>query len=363
MPSPFLDSTSWCSICKHYYPEVGPHQPCPDRSHTLQSKPICGNIGCKFYDPQAELPDGTSCWCGQCTWTNTTSGDVSVTLTPGTCLRCLNPAVAGYTLCEYHIGVAALEQRDLSTLASALHLTPEDSKKLQNLADFDKNIEFVRPQKSSSLTYCVVCGIVLPIEGSRFCSARCHDIDKGVVFCTVCHSAPCDGKSNFCSQDCHSAHTLGYETSGTVLSVGAWLAQRNRAWLKPHLLQPVEVFTASTGAIRSTEADGIRYDLIPQLGLERVAQTCYEGAKKYSPNNWKKGFNWSTMMNHAQIHLAQYLKGDTSEDHLAHACWNLLALMDYETIFPQGNDLCQPTSSPSQKDQVVTSEWSPPIVL
>lgn len=105
------------------------------------------------------------------------------------------------------------------------------------------------------------------------------------------------------------------------------------------LTPPKDQVVHSTGAVRSSEADGYRYDLIPQRGLRRVAATCHEGAVKYSPHNWKKGFAWSEMMKHAQGHLAQYLLGDTSEDHLAHACWNLLALMDYEVIHPELNDI------------------------
>lgn len=110
-------------------------------------------------------------------------------------------------------------------------------------------------------------------------------------------------------------------------------------------------WTSATGAVRSKESDGYRYDLIPQHGLQRVAATCDEGAKKYAPHNYKKGFPYSVMVNHALIHLAKYLLGDRSEDHLAHACWNLLALMDFEAIKPDMNDIperngpCPPKSS------------------
>lgn len=103
-------------------------------------------------------------------------------------------------------------------------------------------------------------------------------------------------------------------------------------------LLPQKVVHA-TGATRSSEADGWRYDLIPQRGLERVAKTCHEGAVKYTPHNWKKGFAWSVMIAHATKHIAMWLMGDKSEDHLAHACWNLLALMDYEVIHPELNDI------------------------
>lgn len=44
----------------------------------------------------------------------------------------------------------------------------------------------------------------------------------------------------------------------------------------------------STGAVRSKDADGTRYDLISPVGLRRLAETCKEGADKYGEGNWKK---------------------------------------------------------------------------
>lgn len=47
--------------------------------------------------------------------------------------------------------------------------------------------------------------------------------------------------------------------------------------------------TFSTGAVRSTDAENERWDLIPPIGLRRLAETCAEGARKYGVNNWQKG--------------------------------------------------------------------------
>ena len=44
-----------------------------------------------------------------------------------------------------------------------------------------------------------------------------------------------------------------------------------------------------TGAVRSSDAEQTRYDLISPIGLERIARTCAEGAKKYTPHNWERG--------------------------------------------------------------------------
>lgn len=86
----------------------------------------------------------------------------------------------------------------------------------------------------------------------------------------------------------------------------------------------------STGAVRSKDADSVRYDLIAPIPLRRIAETYAEGSAKYSDWNWLKGIPASDLMNHALRHIFLWLGGDTSEDHLAHACWNLFSTMHFE---------------------------------
>lgn len=92
-----------------------------------------------------------------------------------------------------------------------------------------------------------------------------------------------------------------------------------------------------TGAIRSTDADNERYDLISPTLMRRLAETCAEGAKKYGPYNWEKGFPISDLLNHALRHLYLYLSGDRQEDHLAHALWNVGAACHSEENWPELN--------------------------
>lgn len=89
-----------------------------------------------------------------------------------------------------------------------------------------------------------------------------------------------------------------------------------------------------TGATRSTDADDVRFDLISPIGLRRLAETYAEGAKKYAPTQWLKGIPASDLLNHALRHINLWLSGDTSEDHLAHASWNLFAVMHFEETNP-----------------------------
>lgn len=118
-------------------------------------------------------------------------------------------------------------------------------------------------------------------------------------------------------------------------------------WEKIHMIsrgpeqQNIKEFLS--GAIRSNEEAGsdkpCRYDLISHIGYRRLAETYAEGAAKYNDNNWRKGIPCSNLINHAIAHLNAYLAGDNSEDHLAHAAWNLFAIMENEELRPKMNDL------------------------
>lgn len=94
----------------------------------------------------------------------------------------------------------------------------------------------------------------------------------------------------------------------------------------------IKVFPS--GAQRDSSADQERYDLISPLSLRRVARTCAEGAQKYGEHNWLKGIPASDLLNHALRHLELWWLGDQFEDHLAHAAWNILALIHFEETRP-----------------------------
>lgn len=94
-----------------------------------------------------------------------------------------------------------------------------------------------------------------------------------------------------------------------------------------------------TGAVRSKDADDVRFDLITPIGLRRLAETYNEGAKKYGAYNWLKGFPASDLMNHTIAHCYKWLNGDTSEDHLAHAAWGLFTIMHFQETRPELMDI------------------------
>ncbi len=53
-------------------------------------------------------------------------------------------------------------------------------------------------------------------------------------------------------------------------------------------VQLPDVTCFATGAVRGSDADGERWDLITPIGLRRLAETCAEGAAKYGEHNWQK---------------------------------------------------------------------------
>lgn len=93
-----------------------------------------------------------------------------------------------------------------------------------------------------------------------------------------------------------------------------------------------------SGAVRSSDAEGTRYDLISPIGLAAVAAACAEGAAKYGDYNWEKGMPANDMINHALRHIYLFLSGDRCEDHLGHAAWNLMGAIHSLEVWPSLNE-------------------------
>ena len=126
-------------------------------------------------------------------------------------------------------------------------------------------------------------------------------------------------------------------SAGTLASFALQLIREHREAEKVKATEGQTV-KFSTGAIRSSDAESTRYDLISPIGLEAVARTCAEGAEKYSDYNWERGMPVHDLLNHALRHIYRYLAGDRSEDHLPHAAWGLLAAIHSEALWPELNE-------------------------
>ena len=93
-----------------------------------------------------------------------------------------------------------------------------------------------------------------------------------------------------------------------------------------------------TGAVRSSDVEEFRYDLVSPIGLREVARAYAEGAQKYGDWNWEQGMPVHDLLNHVLAHIYQFLAGDRSEPHLGHAAWGMLAAIHSDELWPELND-------------------------
>lgn len=83
-------------------------------------------------------------------------------------------------------------------------------------------------------------------------------------------------------------------------------------------------------------------DQLPPEVLMAVADVYTHGAEKYGRDNWKRGTDWHEFYGSSLRHVWKWWLGedvdaDSGEPHLAHAIWNLIALM-YFQMHGLGND-------------------------
>ena len=70
-----------------------------------------------------------------------------------------------------------------------------------------------------------------------------------------------------------------------------------------------------------------RADLFPPLAYLWVSRILAAGAAKYGDNNWH-AIGVNEHLNHALVHVAAHLAGDTQDDHLGHAACRLTMALE-----------------------------------
>lgn len=90
--------------------------------------------------------------------------------------------------------------------------------------------------------------------------------------------------------------------------------------------------TAPTGGTKGAKPEAMA--LLPWEALPLVARVYDFGARKYEPNNWRRGYAWSLSFSALQRHLAAWWTGadidpESGESHLAHAAFHILALLTF----------------------------------
>lgn len=95
----------------------------------------------------------------------------------------------------------------------------------------------------------------------------------------------------------------------------------------------------STGAVRDMHTGKGRMDLLPVTAIIELSKHCEEGALKYGERNIDKGVPQHSLVDSGLRHLMKYLRGDTDENHLRAALWNIAWAMEQEVNRPELNDL------------------------
>lgn len=122
----------------------------------------------------------------------------------------------------------------------------------------------------------------------------------------------------------------------------------------------------STGAQRDIQHGKGRMDLLPWYGIMEVSKHCEEGAEKYGEHNVDKGIPLHSLCDSAARHLAKFIAGETDEDHLRAAAWNLLWALNQRKTHPELDDLyshnetestvyetCRETPRPLTRDEIL----------
>lgn len=66
-----------------------------------------------------------------------------------------------------------------------------------------------------------------------------------------------------------------------------------------------------------------------------------EGAKKYSPNNWRKGLPIHSFIDSGVRHYLKWLRGDTDEPHDRAFLWNMVCCIWTFRNKPEMMDICE----------------------
>lgn len=82
-----------------------------------------------------------------------------------------------------------------------------------------------------------------------------------------------------------------------------------------------------SGAVRDMPEGKGRCDLLPAAALLRLSRHFEKGAIKYGERNWEKGIPIPSFIDSAMRHILNYMDGQTDEDHLCAAAWNLMCAM------------------------------------
>lgn len=80
-------------------------------------------------------------------------------------------------------------------------------------------------------------------------------------------------------------------------------------------------------------------DLLPMTALIELSKHCENGALKYGEHNVDKGIPQHSFCDSAMRHLVKYMRGDTDENHIRAAAWNIMWALEQSVTRPELIDL------------------------
>jgi len=143
---------------------------------------------------------------------------------------------------------------------------------------------------------------------NRQVCAKCGDV-YGEEWCLTCSCQNSENKESIKMSDIYDGKEL--KDSGERQSFG-------------------------TGAVRDTQTNKGRYDLLPPSAIFAIARVFEEGSKKYGARNFEQGIPLSRYLDSALRHLFKHLEGHRDEAHIVQAGWNILAYIFTATQIQRG---------------------------
>jgi hypothetical protein len=151
--------------------------------------------------------------------------------------------------------------------------------------------------------------------------------------CLVCGEQTWSNEENICSKSC--AAEAEYRALDTSLPGPPKVPSDMKVTVGKKAPAPAER-KAPAPAGRKDDGDKIPLHLLPFDSLIEIAKVLDFGAKKYEPNNWRKGIVYSRLFRATIGHLFSWWMGkdldpETGLSHLAHAGCCIVFLLHYVT--------------------------------
>lgn len=139
---------------------------------------------------------------------------------------------------------------------------------------------------------------------------------------------------------CYNFESARYECTNPD---GFWVSYNGENWIQAvpakslphnHLQEIWDKQLEEKGFVKA-DSGKLQWSLLPFEELEEVVKVLMLGAKKYTPDNWKKCDDVTRYKDALMRHVISYVSGDITDEesglsHLAHAVCNCLFLMYFD---------------------------------